>query len=1249
MHILSGPIDTMSDVVEAVDLNQTAGDIVILSAADSDLNCLVRANSKTSSKTPSLRLANLTKLGHNLSVDIYCEKIISSAKLIIIRLIGGVSYWPYGLEQIRNTARQAGAKLVVVPGDDKNDPQLTSYSNTSADVIDRIWAYFTNGGVGNAFNLLEYASTLIGYETKWKEPAPLLQAGLYWPSLEHPSIREFEKFWTCGRKVALITFYRALVISGNLKPIDSLIATLLDQNINPLPVYVSSLKDNYSDEFIDELSLMVDVGAVLNTTAFAVSSIGTHSRNRPFRNTDCPVFQVILSSSEKNTWFESSMGLGPRDIAMNVALPEVDGRLMSRAISFKSSSEYDAKSQCAIVTYEPVQDRILFVVKLVASWIKLKETPNRERRLAIILSNYPNKDSRIGNGVGLDTPASAVTILKALNNKGYLIKNLPKSSGSLMTKLRDGPTNNIECANKKEGQAKLSLTTYETFFQMLPKQIQVEVNQRWGFPAEDPFVKDEQFILPVNFFGNIVLGVQPARGYNINPKETYHDPALVPPHGYLAFYMWLKHSFKCDAVIHLGKHGNLEWLPGKSIALSETCYPEAILGGLPNIYPFIVNDPGEGTQAKRRSEAVIIDHLVPPLTRAESYGPLIQLENLIDEYFQASQTDPGRISILETEILEVAQRCKIFQDSGMENLKTSGDKLKKLDSYICDLKEMQIRDGLHIFGESPEGKLLDNLLVALVRVPRGEDEVCQNSILRTLVKDLRLGDFDPLDIEPAEEWTGPKPQVLSNFSPHRIWRTYGDTLERLEWLALELVSGRYDPKTYFPDTSKVLRELKSNIQQKVVACGKLEIAGVLDALEGKYIFPGPSGAPSRGRLDILPTGRNFYSVDTRTVPTPTAWKLGWKAAGLVIDQFRQENGEWPKNLLLSAWGTANMRTGGDDIAQVMAFLGVCPEWEPISGRVTGFKVIPYTALGRPRVDITLRISGFFRDAFPYQVELIDRAIQRVAGLDEPEEFNPLAALAAAEKLKLLSNGANIETASRRSTIRVFGSKPGAYGAGLQTLIDEGIWETKEDFARAYLKWGSFAYGSKLEGNTEEELFRSALSKVQVVLHNQDNREHDILDSDDYYQFHGGATAAVRQFSGIQPTVYHGDHSRPFAPKIRKLEEELGRVVRGRAVNPKWIAGVMRHGYKGAFEIAATVDYLFAFAATSGCVANHHFDAVYDAYIENQEVREFLKQTNIDAYKDIIQRLLEAQNRELWVPSRNSIADQLENYLETSTS
>ncbi len=1241
MHLLAAAAGTIGDGGEAIDIDQCPGDMVILSAADSDLTCLVRAQSQMSEGTPILRLANLMQLNHNLSVDLYCEKIISKARLVIIRIIGGVSYWSYGLEQVRSIAKEYNVQLIIIPGDDKPDPHLISYSTVAPDIVNKCWSYFLNGGIENASNLLKFSASLIGYRLTWKEPSPLLKAGVYLPGKEYPSLADVQRNWVGDHAVVLITFYRSLIMSGNLKPIDSLINRFLSLDINVLPIYVSSLKDDFSAELIKSVIGKIKISAIVNSTGFAVSKLGAETNMGPFENTDCPIFQIIFSGMDKESWENSANGLTSRDIAMNVALPEVDGRLITRAVSFKSSAEFDRLTQCSVITYDPVPDRLSQTVETVTNWVKLGSTPEKEKRVAIILSNYPNKDGRIGNGVGLDTPESAFRILEALKSHNYLVENMPQDSQELIFKLKDGPTNNIKKPRSSSFAPSISISAYRNFFCRLPEKSKKEITNRWGEPEVDPFVVGEKFILPITKLGNVIVGVQPARGYNIAPKETYHDPALVPPHGYMAFYAWIRECFKCHGIIHLGKHGNLEWLPGKSVALSRDCYPELALGATPNIYPFIVNDPGEGAQAKRRTAATIIDHLVPPLTRAESYGPMIELEQLIDEYYQASQIDPPRMQVLGTQILELADQHNVFQDCGVSVHEGYDEKLKKLDAYICDVKELQIRDGLHIFGKSPTGDPLNDLLVALVRAPRGGGLKAENSLIRALSMDLGLGNFDPLDCSFSDEWKVDKPKVLLDILPNCLWRSFGDTVERLELVSRELVSGKLKPEKNWQETIAVLEYLDREIRPKVMATGEEEIGGVVKALGGRFILPGPSGAPSRGRPDVLPTGRNFYSVDSRAVPTPTAWQLGWKSAGMLLDRHLQEHGEWPKTIALSGWGTANMRTGGDDIAQAMAFLGVTPEWEPMSGRVIGFNIIPFSALDRPRIDVTFRISGFFRDAFPYQIEFLDSAIRQVAALDEPDEVNPLAATVRIEKRRMMAEGLDEKTAFREASIRIFGSQPGAYGAGLQTLIDEGIWSDLGDFAEAYMLWGSFAYGGKLFGDDREDLFRTRLSKTQVVLHNQDNREHDILDSDDYYQFQGGLSAAVRHYSGLQPAIYHGDHSRPYAPKIRRLEEEIGRVVRGRVVNPKWISGVMRHGYKGAFEMAATVDYLFAFAATSHCVSDHHFDAVYEAYIETRETLEFLKESNPDALNDIIHRLLEARDRGLWRPSRNSITNSLE--------
>ncbi len=672
---------------------------------------------------------------------------------------------------------------------------------------------------------------------------------------------------------------------------------------------------------------------------------------------------------------------------------------------------------------------------------------------------------------------------------------------------------------------------------------------------------------------------------------------------------------------------------GKALALSQDCFPEAVLGPLPNIYPFIVNDPGEGAQAKRRTSAVIVDHLTPPLARAESHGVAAELEVLLDEYYLAQGVDPRRLKALTRDILEAAERHGLDRDIGLTSEMDEETRLARLDAHLCDLKELQIRDGLHVLGAAPGGDLLTALLVALVRVPRGEGPA-NEGITRALARDLGLEDFDPLACAYELPFDGPRPALLEEISSSP-WRSCGDTVERLELLAARLVEQGSAPDG-FAATAAVLEEIETRIRPAVTASGEAETAGVLAGLAGRFVPPGPSGAPTRGRPDVLPTGRNFYSVDVRAVPTETSWRIGAASAERLVERHFQDEGEYPAAVVLTCWGTANMRTGGDDIAQALALIGARPKWEAGSGRVTGFDILSLAELGRPRVDVTLRISGFFRDAFPHQVDLFQSAVAAIAALEEPEDANPLAARARKEAARLEADGLAPEKARRQALYRVFGSKPGAYGAGLQALIDERIWDARADFADAFLAWGSYAYGGGAKGEGARASLTARLSQVDAVLHNQDNREHDLLDSDDYYQFEGGLAATVETLKGAAPKIYHNDHSRPERPVIRTLSEEIGRVVRARAANPKWIAGVMRHGYKGAFEVAATVDYLFAFSATTNAVGDHHFDQLYDAYLDDGEVRAFLETANPKALEEIEARFREAVERDLWRPRRNSV-------------
>ncbi|MBL8834735.1 MAG: cobaltochelatase subunit CobN [Alphaproteobacteria bacterium] len=1214
MHLLATIQGSIDDGAAAVDLGQTPGDIVVFSAADTEIAALSdarRALADDGLALPRLRLADLKLLGHPLSVDLYLDTVVTGARLVIARLLGGRGYWTYGVDQLARLCRERGIALALLPGDDQPDAELAALATVDATAAHRLWQYLVHGGRANAVQFLRFAASLLGRETAWREPAPLLRAG---------TMREASAPAT--RPVAGIVVYRALVHAADTEPVDALIAALDAEGLDAVPVYVSSLKDKVAAETLRAVFARTSPDVILNATGFAVGD------DDPLAGFDCPVLQVVFAGARSDAWAASTRGLAASDIAMNVALTEIDGRVLTRAVAFKDPAGRDPDSEAQIVRLRAQPDRIAFVAALAAAWVKLRRTAPAERRVALLLANYPNRDGRIGNGVGLDTPASTAAILAALGAEGYDIAGAPTEGAALMARLLAGPTN-AACGQARGGGTVLTLDEYRQHFATLPQALRDALAARWGTPENDPFFDraTARFVLPLHVFGHVVVGVQPARGYNIDPTATYHDPALVPPHGYLATYAWLRRSFGAHAIVHVGKHGNLEWLPGKAIALSAECWPEAALGPVPHVYPFIVNDPGEGTQAKRRAAAVIVDHLTPPMARAGAHGKQAALERLIDEYHEAATQDPRRAPGVAREIRDLAAASGIASDCGIADGDATPAALAKLDSFLCELKDLQIRDGLHVFGSAPLDAQRAGLTVAIARAPRGSAPA-EASLTRALAGDLGLG-CDPLFDDLGAPWAGPCPSVLGT-AP----RTTGDLVDALETLALDLVAGARACDPAWSRTRAVLDWIARDLLPKLDACGPAERAALLAALDGRRVAPGPSGAPTRGRADVLPTGRNFYSVDLRAVPTPAAWQLGWASAQMLVDRHAQEHGDYPAAVALSAWGTSNMRTGGDDIAQGLALMGVRPTWDGASRRVTGFEIIPASLLDRPRVDVTLRVSGFFRDAFPNLIDLFDSAARAVAALDEPPAVNPLAARVRRDTAALAAKGA--DNAARFAGARVFGSKPGAYGAGLQALIDERGWESQDDLARAYVAWGGHAYGGGLDGVAAHGVFESRLARVQAVIQNQDNREHDILDSDDYYQFEGGLAAAVRAASGQAPVVYHGDHSRPERPRIRTLDEEIARVVRGRAVNPKWIAGVMRHGYKGAFEMAATVDYLFAFAATTGAVADHHFDAVHEAYLDDERVRAFIAGANPAALAEMEARFAEAIARGLWRPRSNRV-------------
>jgi cobaltochelatase CobN len=1230
MHIQFAPAEGIDDGEAARDLAQDPADIVFLSAADSELAALARAAGARPEGAPSLALTNFLALRHPASVDVYVERTLAEAKLVVLRLLGGESYWPYGIERLRRLALQRGIPLHCVPGDTRWDADFAARGTAPEGETRALWRYLAEGGSENAGFALAHLAHALGRGDPPPPPRPVPSAG-FWPA---PIPAE-------GRPRAAILFYRALVQGGMTEPVEALAAALEVRGIAAQPIFVTSLKDDVSAALLATAFAADLPDIVLNATAFAVGTPtlppaggGRVTRATRLGGADCPVLQVAFASTSEAAWRASPRGLNPRDLAMHVVLPEVDGRIFASAVAFKEGlvgGPIESRS---------VPDRVDAVAALASAWVRLRRTPAAERRLGIVFANYPNRDGRLANGVGLDTPESCAVLLKALRTEGYRLDRAPETAADLMALLTDGPTNDL--SRRRAGRigrgagVRWPLDAYREAYAALPEETRAAVEARWGEPEDDPHVEAGAFRLGIHRFGHVAIGIQPARGYNIDPKETYHAPDLAPPHHYLAFYLWLRTGFDAHAVVHLGKHGNLEWLPGKAAGLSAACFPQAVLGPLPNVYPFIINDPGEGVQAKRRNAAVIVDHLTPPLARAELHGDLSRLEALVDEYAAASDLDPKRADMLAGDILAFSGAMRLDADLALDADTPSDEALRRIDAHLCDLKEMQIRDGLHILGRAPEPARLDALLVAIARLPRSELRAEDASLHRAIAEDFGLG-IDPLTRELTVAYEGPRPEVLgvipgSPSAPRNDggggWRHVGHVVARIEALAEALVAQRVLPDPAWTRTCAVLGWIEAELRPRILASGAAEIAACLTALAGRFVPPGPSGAPTRGRPDVLPTGRNFFAVDVRAVPTEAAWRTGRAAAEQLVLRYVQEEGEWPRAVALSLWGTANMRTGGDDVAQALALIGAMPVWEAASGRVTGFRVMDAMELKRPRVDVTMRVSGLFRDAFPVQIDLFDSAIRAIAALDESEDQNPLAARVRRET-EAAGGG---EAARRDAATRIFGSKPGAYGAGLQALIDEGGWEGRGDLAASYLAWSGYAYGGGREGEAVDLAAR--LAEVDAVVQAQDNREHDILDSDDYYQFMGGLSAAVESVQGRARPVFHLDTSRPEAPLARTLSEEIARVVRSRAANPKWIAGVMRHGYKGAFEMAASVDYLFGFAATTDAVKPHHFDQLFAAYLEDETVRDFMAGASPAALRETAERFAEAERRGLWRPRSN---------------
>ncbi len=1007
------------------------------------------------------------------------------------------------------------------------------------------------------------------------------------------------------RPLVAVIFYRAHLVAGDTGYVAALCGAIEDAGGDAAAVWTYSLRRD-AEGRVPALGLCHRLGAdvVVTSTLAAGSNDTVHGGGDSdgdgrgdgdgwvvpgLDQLAVPIIQAPATGRSREEWLGDQSGLAPMDVASGIAIPEFDGRVIGPTYAFKETVDDGGEPGSEIITTRVDAERAGHLARLAVRTGRLGRTPVAERRVAIVLSSYPTSRARLGNAVGLDTPASAVDLLSAMERHGYTVRRVPEDGDALMAELAEGlsyETSTLDDRQISEAAGSTSADDYGRWFGSLPQRARQRIEEAWGVPPGEVYVSGGSLHFPGLDLGNVLVAVQPPRGFRTDPIATYHSPDLAPPHHYLAFYRWLatpvsRGGWGADAAVHLGKHGTLEWLPGKALAPSAGCFPDTAIGDLPFFYPFVVNDPGEGAQAKRRAHAVIVDHLPPPMTRADTYGDLARLEQLLDTYAQVQLMDPDKLPGLRGQVWELLVQAEIHRDLNLGDTPPDDqgfdDLLLHVDGYLCALKDAQIRGGLHVLGRIPEDDQLIDHVLGMTRL----DQRSIPSLRAEVADELGLPPDSQRrhDVDRIDDRCRARVEALAG----RGWLAEPDDGPMLTWVARALV-----PR---------LRRTSD------------EITNLLAGLDGRPVPAGPSGAPSRGGAHVLPTGRNFYSIDPKAVPSPLAFSVGQALADAVIERHLADHGTYPRTVGLVLWGTAAMRTSGDDAAEALALLGVRPTWSDESQRVTGLDVIPGAELGRPRVDVTLRISGFFRDAFPHVIELLDDAVRLVGQLDEPDADNPVRAHGAGDP-------------------RLWGPPPGGYGSGIDSMLANRSWRTDEDLAEVYLAWTGYAYGRDRHGEPDPDGMRRRFAAIDVAVKNRDNCEHDIFDSADYAEDHGGMVAAARFLRGEAPDAYIGDSSDPARPAVRSLAEEAAGWS-GAGCSTPWIESMQRHGYKGAFELAATVDYLFGYDATAHVVDDWMYERVLDAYVGDPDMRSFFARSNPWALRSIAERLLEAERRGLW--------------------
>lgn len=1175
--------------------------IFVVSAYDADIAALQRAKGSLPPWFPGVAVVP----AHEASEVVRREELLSAAReagVVLIRLLAGPESLGGLFEPLVTGCREGGVPLIVRRAYPMGEATLAEYSTVPEDVARHALDYLLHGGTGNAEQLLRYlADRFCGGNFGWEPPMPMPWEGYYVPGVAEPATlaQVQEAWWKARRPVVGIIFYRNLVQMGATDVVVALAEALDRAGANPLPVFAYGLRESSNGRdnaaavrrlFADERGRPL-AGAIISLMPFSASAPGRSGEVEEaagLQPLGVPVIQGAMSLGTLEEWRENPAGLSRLDVALSAALPELDGRLISAPAGFR-----ELEGEAPRIVWEV--DRLERLAGLATRWARLGEVPRAEKRVAILLNNPNGRSSRVAAAFGLDALASVVRLLGALRAAGYQVTAAPADGDALARMLLETCPNDPETATEAQLQsapARMPVERYLERYRRLPGETRAGIERHWGSAPGEFFVYGDALVVPGVILGNVFVGPQPHRGFALNPDAILHSPDLPPSHQYLAAYWWLEEVFGVDAIVQVGKHGNLEWLPGKGFGLSSSCYPDIALGELPLVYPYIVNNPGEGTQAKRRAAAAVVDHLVPPMAKAELYGELESARRALEALRDAAEVGAaaGQLEELAEKAVSAMTRAELEHDLGEPDGGDWGPFAREALHYLEELAGGLIPTGLHILGQTPSGTDFEELVLAI---------------------DQGLGD-------------------------RSLAAAIGDGERTRAIVRVIIAGGPKEAQGFFAALSPEARTRAAAAAEALAAVVAAlrktpdELDRVVAALDGRAVPPGPAGAPTRGQADCLPTGRNFYGMDPRAMPGMAAWERGKRLAEEVLERYRSEEGEWPESIAVIAWGTANIRTQGEDIAQVLHLLGVEPTRDPRSGRVTGVDVVPLERLGRPRVDVVLRASGFFRDGFGAAIALVDEAVCRVAALDEPVEMNYV-------RKHLLSDLAR-GVAREEALFRVFAPKPGVYVDGVVQAVETGHWASRRDLAEVYAAWVDHAYTRERWGAAARGALVRRAGEVRVVLKTRDNEEHDVLDTDDYFQDFGAMVLLARELGGAPAKAWVGDSTRPDRPAVRTAEDETLRTFRRRAVNPKWLEGMERHGYQGGSEMLKTLEHAFGMDATLDVLEDWMYERLAGLYVLDGERQAFLREHNPWALRDMAARLLEAARRGMWEqPRRETLA------------